>query len=273
MTEADFARFREFLERKCGILLGADKRYLVDTRLARVLREESIPDMGTLVKMLTSPVTPPGWLVTRVVDAMTTNETLWFRDTYPFAALKSTFLPQFLSAGKRSIRIWSAACSSGQEPYSISMTISEFNKENRVNINATIMATDISSRMIETARQGLYDDLSLGRGLSDTRRQAFFIQEPNGWRVKPEIRSRVQFSQLNLLDNYATLGRFDLIYCRNVLIYFSKDTKTRIVAGMSDVLNDGGYLVLGASESINQLTDRYVLERLPQGGLVHKKVR
>jgi len=273
MTEEDFARFREFLERRCGILLDADKRYLVDTRLARLLREESIPDMTTLVRKLTGSVSPPSYLVTRVVDAMTTNETLWFRDDYPFTALKTTFLPQCVAAGARTIRIWSAACSSGQEPYSISMTVSEFIRETRVSLNVSIVATDISSKMVEIARSGLYDDLSLGRGLSDSRRHTFFTKEADGWRVKPEIRARVQFSQMNLLDNYSRLGKFDLIYCRNVLIYFSMDTKGKVVNQMTDILNPGGYLILGASESINQLTDRYVLERLPRGGLVHKKIK
>jgi len=267
MQPERFQQFRSFLEARSGILLGEDKRYLVETRLARLVREHGLSSLDELIDQL---LARPASLQAAVVDAMTTNETLWFRDEYPFRALTDKFFPEALAAGKRHLKVWSAACSSGQEPYSISIAADEFQASGRSGLSVDILGTDLSSRMIEQAQAGIYDDLSLGRGLSIARRDRYFTRTEKGWQVKPEIRNRVRFQRFNLLEPASRLGRFDLVYCRNVLIYFSRETKTRIVNHLADSLQPGGYLLLGASESISQISDRFAIERLPSGGLAHR---
>lgn len=270
MQPERFQRFRSFLEDRTGILLGEDKRYLVETRLARLVREQGFESLDDLIEQL---LARPTSLQAAVVDAMTTNETLWFRDEYPFRALTEKFFPEAVATGKRQLKIWSAACSSGQEPYSISITADEYQAAHKKNLMVDILGTDLSSRMITQAEAGIYDDLSLGRGLSMARRDRYFRRTEKGWQVQQEIRSRVRFQRYNLLDSAARLGRFDLVFCRNVLIYFSRETKAKIVNQLADALQPGGYLLLGASESINQISDRFAIERLPSGGIVHRLVR
>ena len=263
-----YQKFRHFLEERSGILLGEDKRYLVEARLARLVRDQKLESLDALIdQLLTRPTMALQGLV---VDAMTTNETLWFRDEYPFRALADKFLPEALAGKKHQLKIWSAACSSGQEPYSISIVAAEYLASVNKSLTVDILGTDLSSRMVEQAQSALYDDLSLGRGLSTARRDRFFTRTDQGWLVKPEIRNRVHFQRFNLLDPPTRLGKFDLIFCRNVLIYFSRATKTRIVNQLADALNPGGYLVLGASESVSQLTNRFLLDRLPSGGMAHR---
>src|SRR5690606_18499150 len=196
-----------------------------------------------------------------VVDAMTTNETLWFRDNYPFEILKDRLIPEFIGnqPGQR-LRIWSAACSSGQEPYSRSMTIDEYERANpgQLRGGAQIVATEISSHRLGAAGGAEYDSLAVGRGLSQDRLRRYCDQqEPGRWTVKVPVRSRVDFRQLNLLDSYAVLGRFDIVFCRNVLIYFSAEVKKDILRRIHATLKPGGYLLLGASEALNGLPELY----------------
>ncbi|MDA3876925.1 MAG: protein-glutamate O-methyltransferase CheR [Halothiobacillus sp.] len=266
MQAEQYQQFCELLERQSGILLGADKRYLVETRLGRVLREQQLSSMEELVDRILK--RHDSALLKSVIEAMTTNETLWFRDDYPFQAVRDVFFPE-IPAHKRSIRIWSAACSSGQEPYSLSMIVSEVNPP----FSVEIVGTDLSSRVLEQAKSGIYDELSLGRGLSDARRRQFFEPVERGWQLKPELRRRVRFQVANLLDSVSGLGRFDIIFCRNVLIYFSRETKSKIINRLADALVPNGRLVLGASESVQQLSDRFDVERLPGGGMAFRLKR
>lgn len=266
MQAEQYQQFCELLERQSGILLGADKRYLVETRLGRVLREQQLSSMEELVERILK--RHDSVLLKSVIEAMTTNETLWFRDDYPFQAVRDVFFPE-IPTHKRSIRIWSAACSSGQEPYSISMIVSEVNPP----FSVEIVGTDLSSRVLEQAKAGIYDELSLGRGLSDARRRQFFEPVERGWQLKPELRRRVRFQVANLLDSVSGLGRFDIIFCRNVLIYFSRETKSKIINRLADALVPNGRLVLGASESVQQLSDRFDVERLPGGGMAFRLKR
>lgn len=218
-ANADFELFRVFLEKTCGIVLGSNKQYLVSSRLNKLMEQQGIKSLGELVQRIQ---TQRGGLREMVVDAMTTNETLWFRDTYPFEVLKQRVLPELIKAnGGQRLRIWSAACSSGQEPYSLSMAIDEFEKTNLGQLKAgvQIVATDLSGSMLTAAKAGEYDTLAMGRGLSPERLQRYFdAKGPGRWAVKPAIRSRVEFRALNLLDSYASLGKFDMVFCRNVLI-------------------------------------------------------
>ena len=263
----DFEQFRVFLEKACGILLGENKQYLVSSRLNKLMEVQGIKSLGELVQRIQSQ--PRGGLREQVVDAMTTNETLWFRDTYPFEVLKSRVLPELIKAnpGQR-LRIWSAASSSGQEPFSLSMAIDEFERSNlgQLKSGVQIVATDLSASMLTACKAGEYDSLAMGRGLSQERLQRYFDPKgPGRWVVKPAIRNRVEFRMLNLLDSYASLGKFDIVFCRNVLIYFSAEVKKDILTRIHATLKPGGYLFLGASEALNGLPDLYQMVQCSPG--------
>lgn len=263
----DFEQFRVFLEKTCGILLGSNKQYLVSSRLNKLMEQNNIKTLGELVQRIQSQ--PRGGLREQVVDAMTTNETLWFRDTYPFEVLKSRVLPELIKAnpGQR-LRIWSAASSSGQEPFSLSMAIDEFERSNlgQLKSGVQIVATDLSASMLTACKAGEYDSLAMGRGLSQERLQRYFDpKEPGRWVVKPAIRNRVEFRMLNLLDSYTSLGKFDIVFCRNVLIYFSAEVKKDILTRIHATLKPGGYLFLGASEALNGLPDLYQMVQCSPG--------
>jgi len=263
----DFELFRTFLEKACGILLGSNKQYLVSSRLNKLMEQQGIKTLGELVQRMQGQ--PRGGLREQVVDAMTTNETLWFRDSYPFEVLKNRVLPELIKAnpGQR-LRIWSAACSSGQEPYSLSMAIDEFERSNigQLRSGVQIVATDLSGSMLTACKAGEYDSLAMGRGLAQERLQRYFDpREPGRWAVKPAIKSRVEFRALNLLDSYAGLGKFDIVFCRNVLIYFSAEVKKDILTRIHATLKPGGYLFLGASEALNGLPERYQMVQCSPG--------
>jgi chemotaxis protein methyltransferase CheR len=263
----DFEQFRVFLEKACGILLGSNKLYLVSSRLNKLMEQQGIKTLGELVQRMQTQ--PRSGLREQVVDAMTTNETLWFRDTYPFEVLKNRVMPELLKAnsGQR-LRIWSAACSSGQEPYSLSMSAEEFERSNLGQLKAgmQIVATDLSGSMLTACKSGEYDSLAMGRGLSPERLQKYFDPKgPGRWAIKPTIKARVEFRALNLLDSYASLGKFDVVFCRNVLIYFSAEVKKDILLRIHGTLKPGGYLFLGASEALNGLPDHYQMVQCSPG--------
>lgn len=261
----DYGRFCRFLESACGITLGDNKAYLVRSRLGAILKEHSLQSLGQLVDMLER--SPVGALRVRVVDAMTTNETLWFRDEHPFEVLKDLVLPELAGARAQALRIWSAACSTGQEPYSISMAVDEFldRRPGSLPAGVEVLATDISTSALRQARAAVYDELSLGRGLSPERRSRFFQPHESGLLVREAVRRRVGFRDLNLLQNYATLGSFDVVFCRNVLIYFSNDNKRDILSRMARQLRPRGFLFLGASEPLANYSDAFEMVRCGKG--------
>ena len=266
-----YRQFREFLEQQCGIVLGDNKQYLVRSRLGGLLHERQLNNIDELLRQSISG--RDRGLLQQVIDAMTTNETLWFRDVYPFEVLKTRLIPEFIksSPGQR-LRIWSAACSSGQEPYSLSMAIDEFERSNlgQLRGGAQIVATDLSGGILNAAKKAEYDSLSVARGLSQDRLARYFDQlGPGRWAIKPAIRNRVEFRALNLLDSYSMLGKFDLVYCRNVLIYFSADVKKDILRRIHATLKPGGYLMLGASEALNGLPELYQMVQCSPG-IVYK---
>lgn len=269
----DFDEFRIFLEKACGILLGSNKQYLVSSRLNKMLEQQGIKSLGELVQRMQAQ--PRSGLREQVVDAMTTNETLWFRDGYPFELLKNKVLPEMLKAAPgQKLRIWSAACSSGQEPYSLSMAIDEFERSNFGQLRAglQIVATELSPSMLSNCKSGEYESLAMGRGLSPERLQRFFDPKgPARWAVKAPIKSRVEFRALNLLDSFAGLGKFDLVFCRNVLIYFSAELKKDILLRIHGTLKPGGYLFLGASEALNGLPDHYRMVQCNPGIIYQAK--
>lgn len=261
-TPEEYKLFQSFLEKACGIVLGENKHYLVSSRLHRLMKESDIPTLQALVDTLTK--TTNSALRAKVIEAMTTNETLWFRDTYPFEVLSQTIFEEYKQQKKTSIKIWSAACSSGQEPYSMSMIADEYTKKNP-GFRLDITATDISQAIITEAKQAQYDALALARGLSEERKRQYFSSVGDEWQVNANIRSRVKFREINLLQSYSALGKFDAIYCRNVLIYFSAESKTDILTRMAQSLNPRGFLMLGASESIAQYCDKFEMVRASTG--------
>ncbi len=260
-----YHQFSQFLEQQCGIVLGNNKQYLVRSRLSPLMHQYDFERMDDLIQAVIS--MSQRKLLQSTIDAMTTNETLWFRDGYPFDMLKQTVLPA-LAAKNKKIRIWSAACSSGQEPYSIAMAILEYQRQKPGAFaqGIEIVATDLSSNMLSKCESGTYDELSLARGLSLQRRNQFFKPHDNGQlQLKPEVRKMVTFRSLNLLHSYVGLGRFDLVFCRNVLIYFAPDIKHRILQQIAAQLQPGGILFLGASESIGPASALFSMEKCSPG--------
>ncbi|NVK23345.1 MAG: protein-glutamate O-methyltransferase CheR [Gammaproteobacteria bacterium] len=270
LAEKDYKLFCQFLEQQCGIVLGDNKQYLVKSRLSPLMSRFSADTISELIGRTLNPTERQ--LRAAIIDAMTTNETLWFRDTYPYELLKNKLLPE-LDQGKP-LKIWSAASSSGQEPYSIAMTIQEYKKQARPASRSmfSVLGTDISNTMLEICKNAEYDNLALSRGLSAERKREFFEDSGNGMmRVKSESRRLVSFRHLNLLDSYHLLGKFDIIFCRNVLIYFNAELKSQIVNKFASQLNPNGYLILGASESMSGLSDKFNMIRCNPGIVYQKK--
>lgn len=266
---SDYNKFRDYLENACGIVLGDNKQYLVASRLTRVMAEKHMTSLGQILDELINKNNLA--LQERIIDAMTTNETSWFRDTHPFVSLKQDILPGMCRGRKSPIRIWSAACSSGQEPYSLSMSIHEFQMSNPglLTTDVQIIATDISPAMLEASKKARYESLAMARGLSDERKKRYFRKVNNDWEVNQDVKFRVEFRELNLMDNYAILGKFDIVFCRNVLIYFSSKSKQDILERITKTLNPGGYLYLGGSEALTGVADRYEIVRT-SGGIIYK---
>lgn len=271
LQDSEYKVFREFLEQQCGIVLGDNKQYLVKSRLAPLMQRFNVASLSELVTKTLSPFERQ--LRSAVIDAMTTNETLWFRDTYPYELLKKQILPEF-EKDHRTVKIWSAASSSGQEPYSIAMTGLEYqqSKPGSFSMGIQILGTDISNAMLEHCQRAEYDGLALSRGLSPERRSKFFEDSGNGMmRVRESVRKNVTFRHLNLLDSYTLLGKFDIIFCRNVLIYFSPEVKAKIIRQFAQALNPRGYLFLGASESLTSTNSDFEMIRCNPGIIYRRK--
>ncbi len=274
VTDVQYRRFAAFVEEKCGIVLGDGKQYLVNSRLSSLLSKFRVQTVDDLIN-LAMEEKPNNKVQEEVIDAMTTNETLWFRDTYPYKALETIILPELAKKAKYPVRIWSAACSSGQEPYSIGMIIQEqMSKMLHIDPKQTqIIGTDLSPEMLSICRRGQYDVHALSRGLSPERKEKFFrpTHNPNMMAIDSRVKSMVEFRPMNLLGSYALMGRFDVIFCRNVLIYFSNDVKADILRKLTMCLNPGGYLILGSTETLVGVADKYEMMRCNPGIIYHLK--
>jgi chemotaxis protein methyltransferase CheR len=258
LTPTEFAVFQKFLVDSCGILLGENKQYLARSRLSGLLRGSLYASLGELVAALRAG-TVAAEFKARVIDAMTTNETFWFREPAHFEELKATLLPAWMAGKDGNVRIWSAACSTGQEPYSISLCVEEWLRERPAAAAkpVQIIGTDISGSALAEARTAAYGALPLSRGLEPALRERHFLAEGERWRLKPEVAARVRFQAFNLLSPYGPLGRFDAIFCRNVLIYFPEAIKRDILARLAGALNPGGCLFLGSAEGLPPGIDAY----------------
>ncbi|AOV16658.1 chemotaxis protein [Acidihalobacter aeolianus] len=268
LGQAEYDAFRRFLSDACGIMLGDNKHYLVVSRLNRMVREANLPSISALLSRL-----PHDRELARLaVEAMTTNETSWLRDQHPFICLRDQILPELARRGT-SLRMWSAACSSGQEPYSLSMMIDECQRSQAgvSLVNTQIVATDVSKQILDEARAASYDTFSMTRGLSDDMRQRYFVNKGDRWEVIPKVKNRVSFREYNLMQSFAPLGKFDVIFCRNVLIYFSATAKEDILRRLAQALNPGGYLFLGSAETAGAASDLLELARFNPGSAYRRR--
>jgi chemotaxis protein methyltransferase CheR len=245
----DIEAFRKLVLERSGLSLGADKDYLLQSRLTPLMREEGLATLDALFARIR--LDPRGRLAQRGIDAMATHESYFFRDATPFDQLRDVLLPALVArrGGARRLRVWSAACSSGQEPYSLAMLVLE---ERRLmpDWSVEIVATDMSAPILDRARRGLYSDFEVARGLSDERRSRWLRRDGADWSIAPEVRCMVQFRPHNLMDGTAGMGRFDLIFCRNVLIYFEQGQKRWALARLAEALEPDGALVLGSAETV-----------------------
>ncbi|UOM35699.1 protein-glutamate O-methyltransferase CheR [Acuticoccus sp. I52.16.1] len=256
VRDDDFSFLRRILKERSGLALSADKQYLVTTRLKPICEAHGFKDLTELVNAMRG---ARGREITEeVVDAMTTNESLFFRDQAPFDALIGEMLPRLIAArGGKPIRIWSAAASTGQEPYSIAILLEE-NQKKFGRQPVEIIATDISQAALARARAGEYTQFEVGRGMPQQYLSRYFTRgERNHYLIAPTIKKRVTFQPRNLLEPFDRLGQFDIIFCRNVLIYFDRPTKSNVLERMARLMPQDGYLILGGPETTLGLTPQF----------------
>ena len=254
MKPDDFQFMSTMLKQKSGLVLNEDKAYLLESRLMPVARAHNIKGVEELIAEIRK--TNNEALIVEVTEAMTTNESFFFRDIKPFDMFKDHVLPHVLEkcAAKKSLRIWCAAASNGQEPYSLAMILKE-EAAKLAGWKIEIIGTDISRQVLKKAEQGLYSQFEVQRGLPIQRLVKHFDQVGDSWRIKPQLRQKVRFEQANLLDDFARFGKMDVIFCRNVLIYFDIQTKAKVLDRLAAQLADDGFLLLGAAETVVGLTD------------------
>jgi len=255
VTPLDYEYLRKLLKERSGLDLSPDKQYLVESRLIPLARKVGLTGITELVQKMKAGSEA---LTSEVVEAMTTNETFFFRDKVPFDHLRETMLPALLQAraSRRSLRIWCAASSTGQEPYSIAMCLKELGAA-LAGWRVEIIGTDLSQAVLEKSRAGIFSQFEVQRGLPIQMLVKHFTQIGELWQLNPDIRAMVQYRQLNLLHDFAQLGTFDVIFCRNVLIYFDQDTKAGIFERLAKMVEPDGFMVLGAAESVVGISDAF----------------
>ena len=253
MTPPDYEYLRKLLKDRSGLDLSADKQYLIESRLLPLSRKSGLAGIGELVQKMKGGSAD---IITQVVEAMTTNETFFFRDKVPFDHFRDSIMPEILQAraSRKTLRIWCAAGSTGQEPYSLAMCLKEMGAA-LSGWRVEILATDLSQEVLEKSRAGIYSQFEVQRGLPIQMLVKYFKQTGELWQINADIRAMVQHRQLNLLHDFSQLGAFDVIFCRNVLIYFDQDTKINIFNRLAKATEPDGFLVLGAAETVVGLTD------------------
>jgi chemotaxis protein methyltransferase CheR len=256
MTPEDFAYLRKLLKDRSGLVLSPEKQYLAESRLLPVARRNGLLTLTELIAKLRAPQAQT--LTSDVVDAMTTNETFFFRDKQPFDHFRDTIMPALMAARAREkrIRIWCTACATGQEPYSLAMALKGMGAA-LAGFKVQILATDLCAEVLERAQAGIYSQFEVQRGLPIQQLVKFFVPAGERWQITPEIRAMVQFRTLNLLADFKPLGAFDVVFCRNVLIYFDQPTKTAVLERIARQMPDDGFLVLGAAETVVGLSESF----------------
>lgn len=266
LTSKEFLLLQKIIEDRCGILLGEEKAYLIESRLSKLLIDYGFSSFEELYFKLYKDNDTA--LTEKVIDAITTNETLWFRDKSPWEILGKVLLAQFIKEireGKRfKVRIWSAASSTGQEPYSTAMYIDNYLSQNMITdvtlSHFEIIATDISQTVLQVAKTGKFDSISIMRGLDETYKSKYFINEGRVWTLNEKIRKAVTFQQFNLQNSFLMLGKFDVIFLRYVVIYFSEKLKQEIFTKVFNALNKNGVLFIGSSELYPNHKDSFDME-------------
>jgi chemotaxis protein methyltransferase CheR len=256
MTPAEYDFLRGFLKERSGLVLSNDKQYLIESRLMPVARQEGLDTISALVARLRTPLGRAAG--EKVVEAMTTNESFFFRDKTPFDHFSNTMLPALMEArrSQRQVRIWCAAASTGQEPYSIAMILKEMGLK-ASSYRFEIIGTDLSREVLDRAKAGTYSQFEVQRGLPIQMLLNYFTQKGDVWEIAPAIRQMVQYRALNLLDSFLSLGKFDIVFIRNVLIYFDQAAKIEILQRVAKQMQPDGYMVLGAAETVVGLTDAF----------------
>ena len=264
MDLKDFEYYRDILAKRSGLVIGPDKTYLLDSRLTPVAKKWGYDDVISMTKDLRNKQNEK--LIVDIVEAMTTNETSFFRDIKPFQLFENVVLPQLHETrkDKKSLRIWCSACSSGQEPYSIAMILSEMPAKFG-DWDIEILATDISNQVLEQARKGVFSQFEVQRGLPVNYLMKYMKKEEEKWHIKDSIREMVDYKFLNLLEPLTNMGQFDVVFCRNVLIYFNEETKKAVLERLADVMVDDGYLFLGGAETVLGLSERFKLKEGQRG--------
>lgn len=252
----NYQHIRQVLYKRAAIVLNDDKQYLVESRLFPVAKQAGLHDVDALVGRLR--IAPESPLLQSIIDAMTTNETSFFRDATPFHVLRDRVLPELIErrSALRTIRIWSAGCASGQEPYSIAMMWRE-EFAHLPDWQLRILATDISSEMLERARDGRFSHVEVQRGLAEQQRATFFRRVADQWQIEPTLRSMIDFQPLNMIDAWPTTVNADVIFLRNVLVYFDMATKQDILRRLRAALTPDGYLFLGSAETTVMIDDAF----------------
>ena len=254
MKPDDYDFMVTFLMERSGLVLSQDKAYLLENRLLPVARKHMMGSLDDLFQALRA--LNDDDLIREVTEAMTTNESFFFRDLTPFEQFQQTVLPRFIEAraSTKRLRIWCAAAATGQEPYTLAMILNE-EREKISDWRIEIIATDLSTAALERAREGSYTQFEVQRGLPVHHLVKYFEQQESHWQIDSAIRAMVDYRTLNLLEGIGTIGPVDIIFCRNVLIYFDQDTKGRVLDEMSKLLPDDGYLYLGGAETVLGVSD------------------
>jgi chemotaxis protein methyltransferase CheR len=259
LTPADIDAVCDLVDSLCGLCWDNSKAYLIESRLASIFQRSGCANYVEFANRIKANMLPA--LKSDVIDAVTTHETLWFRDNSPFEALRHKIFPELIDAKAttafpKRFRIWSAACSTGQEPYSIAMTLADLVPDiHRWDVQ--IVGTDISAGSVETASRGLYSDMEMGRGMDPQRLSKYFVRQGAHWKVCDEIRALCSFSTRNLHQPFTGLGPFDVIFCRNVAIYFTAEDRRSIFTRMAQILQPNGWILVGSSESLSDMGPKW----------------
>lgn len=277
LTKLEFDLFKNFIQNKCGIQIGEDKAYLIETRLAGLIIELRVNSFEELYRCLI--LNAGGDLSSRIIDAITTNETLWFRDKLPWKYLYEVLMPKYVeqirSGEKQIVRILSGAASTGQEAYSTAMCIDNYLNRNMINdvtaSNFEIVGTDISEAVLNIARKGIYNAISIMRGLDSGYRNKYFEKTDIIYKINEDIKNMVTFKQFNLQNSFVGLGKFDIIFMRYVMIYFSDDLKADVARKMLTSMKDDGVVFIGASEFFKDINELFMTNYYGVGTVYTKR--